>query len=68
LVDGVVIVVRSNTTTSVALRSAMDELLQADAPIAGIVLNDVDFAHPERYDDDSAAYYGSSYAYTAPLG
>lgn len=64
-VDGVVLVVRSNATTNLALRSAMDELTLANAPIVGIVLNDVDFSNRGRYDDDSAAYYGSSYSYAA---
>jgi capsular exopolysaccharide synthesis family protein len=67
LVHGVVVVVRAATTTSVALRSAIDELAQVNAPLVGVVLNDVDFSRPERY-DAAAAYFGSSYSYTAPQG
>jgi capsular exopolysaccharide synthesis family protein len=47
--DGVIIVVRAQQTTKAALRRACDVLLQVNAHITGVVLNDYDMGSPDSY-------------------
>ncbi|HSW31963.1 MAG TPA: polysaccharide biosynthesis tyrosine autokinase [Longimicrobiales bacterium] len=54
--DGVVLVARAGRTEKGALRYAQDQLDAVRAPIAGVVLNDVDYAGRGKY-------YGSGYGY-----
>ncbi|HEU0299318.1 MAG TPA: CpsD/CapB family tyrosine-protein kinase, partial [Longimicrobium sp.] len=63
--DGVVMVVRSGTTSEDQLRDAVRHLEAVGAPVLGVVLNDVDFRRERGYDRTYAgyrrgyAYYGS---------
>jgi tyrosine-protein kinase Etk/Wzc len=54
--DGVVLVARAGSTERGALRYAQEQLEAVRAPIAGVVLNDVDYAGRGKY-------YGSGYGY-----
>jgi polysaccharide biosynthesis transport protein len=54
--DGVVLVARAGRTEKGALRYAQEQLDAVRAPIAGVVLNDVDYAGRGKY-------YGSGYGY-----
>ncbi|GMV05460.1 MAG: chromosome partitioning protein ParA [Gemmatimonadota bacterium] len=54
--DGVVLVARAGATEKGALRYAQEQLEAVRAPIAGVVLNDVDYAGRGKY-------YGSGYGY-----
>lgn len=54
--DGVVLVARAGSTERGALRYAQEQLEAVRAPIAGVVLNDVDYTGRGRY-------YGSGYGY-----
>lgn len=64
LSDGVLLVARAGVTTVDALSVAMEHLLQAGAPIIGVVLNDIDFQRDASYDSEYrqfgryAAYHG----------
>ena len=54
-VDGVVAVVRCESTTRTELQRAMTLLRQGDTNILGVILNEVD-ARQERYDYNSEYY------------
>lgn len=54
--DGVVLVARAGSTEKGALRYAQEQLEAVRAPIAGVVLNDVDYTGRGKY-------YGSGYGY-----
>lgn len=58
-VDGVLVVGRCDQTSRVELQRALSSLLQSDANMLGVVLNEVD-ARQERYD-----YGGGYYTYRA---
>jgi Mrp family chromosome partitioning ATPase len=50
--DGVLIVARAGHTTMDALLTGMEHLLEARAPIIGVVLNDVDLEQDASYDSE----------------
>ena len=54
--DGVVMVVRSGTTSQDALRDAVQHLEAVGAPVLGVVLNDVDFRRERGYDGAYGSY------------
>jgi polysaccharide biosynthesis transport protein len=60
--DGVVMVVRSGSTSEDQLRDAVEHLRAVGAPVLGVVLNDVDFAREHGY-DRSYDGYRRGYAY-----
>lgn len=60
--DGVVMVVRSGSTREDALRDAVEHLQAVGAPVAGVVLNGVDFEREAGYDHTYGSYR-RGYAY-----
>lgn len=63
-VDGTILVVKSSKTTKDAVRRAKRQLLDVNAPILGVVLNDVDFTEGGYYSGYHQYYY-HRYAYTS---
>jgi capsular exopolysaccharide synthesis family protein len=55
--DGVLVVVRAGVTRGDAVDFAMDQLTAVQAPLVGVVLNDVDLK-AEGYYGKHAGYYG----------
>ena len=62
--DGVLVVVRAGRTPSQALRYAMDQLEGMQAPVLGLLLNDIDLQRNET-DDDSYRYLAEAERYHA---
>lgn len=59
LADAVVFVVRWSKTGEAVARKALDTLRDSDAPLAGVVLNQVDVRRHRKYDpEDVLPYYG----------
>ncbi len=56
VVDSVILIARAGVTDRGALRYATEQLVAVNAPLSGVVLNDVDFEGRGRY-------YGSGYGY-----
>ncbi|MEZ4415104.1 MAG: polysaccharide biosynthesis tyrosine autokinase [Gemmatimonadota bacterium] len=56
LADGVILIARAGATARESLRFATDQLKAVQAPVSGVVLNDVDLSGRDRY-------YGSGTAY-----
>ncbi len=56
VVDAVILIARAGSTDKGALRFAREQLTAVNAPVSGVVLNDVDFEGRGRY-------YGSGYGY-----
>lgn len=62
MVDGVVLVARAGVTDSAALAEAARHLREANAPLLGVVLNDIDLQRDRTYDeayrylDEAGAY------------
>jgi tyrosine-protein kinase Etk/Wzc len=63
--DGVVMVVRAGVTESAALASAMEQLRQVQAPLLGVLLNDIDFKRDASY-DGAYRYYSYDQYSTSP--
>lgn len=61
MVDGTIIVVRARKTRKTALRSTVDKLDAVGAPIAGVVLNDVDIQSRRKGYYYTYGYYGGYY-------
>ena len=62
--DGVLVVVRAGRTPSEALRYAMDQLEGMQAPVLGLLLNDIDLQR-NGTDDDSYRYLAEAERYHA---
>lgn len=65
MVDGVVLVARAGVTESSALAEAAHHLREANAPMLGVLLNDIDLKRDSSYDDayrylDQAGTYGTA--------
>lgn len=64
MVDGTIIVVRARKTRKNALQSTVDKLDAVGAPIAGVVLNDVDIQSRRKGYYYTYGYYGGYYGRT----
>lgn len=56
LADGVILIARAGATERGALKFARDQLHAVQAPVSGVVLNDVDFQGRDRYYGTGAGY------------
>ncbi len=56
LADGVILIARAGATDRGAIRFAHDQLTAVQAPVSGVVLNDVDFKGRDRYYGSGAGY------------
>lgn len=64
MVDGTILVVRARKTRKDALRSTRDKLDAVGAPIAGVVLNDVDIESKRKGYYYTYGYYGNYYGHS----
>ena len=64
--DGVIVVARAGQTRREALTFAMDRLVVAQAPVIGVLLNDVDLEQA-LYDDGSYRYLAGAERYHVAL-
>lgn len=62
VVDGVIVLARSGQTDRAKLGYAVQQLRVVEAPVLGVVINDVDFERDSSY-DGAFGYYGAAYAY-----
>ena len=56
LADGVILIARAGATDRGAIRFARDQLTAVQAPVSGVVLNDVDFKGRDRYYGSGSGY------------
>ncbi len=56
LADGVILIARAGATERGALKFARDQLQAVQAPVSGVVLNDVDFQGRDRYYGTGSGY------------
>ncbi|MCA9737516.1 MAG: polysaccharide biosynthesis tyrosine autokinase [Gemmatimonadota bacterium] len=56
LADGVILIARAGATARESLRFATDQLRAVQAPVSGVVLNDVDLSGRDRYYGSGAGY------------
>lgn len=64
--NALIYVVRSDSTSSKAIKSGIGRLRQAGAPLTGIVLNQVDIEKGSRYGGYYYGGYYDQYGYTTP--